>query len=318
MAKRKRKSVTQQIMQDAIRILDKYQHDLTRQQYIRDFKRFVKYCREKHNCRNLEECKKFIQEYVNYLTNEKQLSASTIHTYLSSICSVYNIQLSRFNKPVRHCAEYIRGRSQKLYPDSSQDFFMMKNQRLYLFQKAVGLRRNELRNLRGNDFLIDESGYPCVRVRNGKGGKFQLQRIKDEDVELVKSYFTSVASDEKIFTKAELDNHLNLHSLRAASARNYYFYLLYKVRNEPGFREQLESEVKLRWDLYNIDKKTGQPKPFDEKLIKGEYVFKGKNRELAIKKDRPIKMDKLCLLATSMMKLSHYRLNVAAVSYMLA
>ena len=49
MAKKKRKSVTQQIMQEAIKILNKHQHDLTRQQYIRDFKRFVKYCREKHN-----------------------------------------------------------------------------------------------------------------------------------------------------------------------------------------------------------------------------------------------------------------------------
>lgn len=317
MAKRKRKSVTQQIMQEAVKILNKHQHDLTRQQYIRDFKRFVQYCRVEHNCRNLGECKKYVQVYVDYLTDEKQLSTSTIHTYLSSICSVYNIKLSRYDKPIRHCAEYIRGRSQKLYPDSSQDFFRMENQRLYLFQQAVGIRRNELRNLRGNDFVIDESGYPCVRVRNGKGGKFQLQRIKDEDVELVKSYFSSVASDEKVFSKAELDNHLNLHSLRAASARNYYFYLLYKIR-EPGFREQLESEVKLRWSIYNIDKKTGKTKPFDDKLITGQYVLKGKNRELAIKKGRPIKMDKLCLLATSMFKLSHFRLNVAAVSYMLA
>lgn len=318
MAKKKRKSVTQQIVHDVIRILNKHQHDLTRQQYIRDFKRFVKYCREKHNCRNLEECKKFIQEYVNYLTNEKQLSASTIHTYLSSICSVYNIQLSRFNKPIRHSAEYIRGRSQKLYPDSSQDFFMMKNQRLYLFQQAVGIRRNELRNLQGDDFVVDESSYPCVRVKSGKGSKFQLQRIKNECIDMVKSYFDSVVSDERVFKKEELSNHLNLHALRAESARNYYFYFLYKVRNKPGFREQLESEVKLRWSIYNIDKKTGKPKPFDEKLITGEYIFKGKNRQLAIAKNRPIKMDKLCLLATSMFKLSHFRLNVAAVSYMLA
>lgn len=318
MAKKKRKSVTQQIMQEAIKILNKHQHDITRQQYIRDFKRFVKYCREKHNCRNLAECKKYVQEYVDYLTNERQLSASTVHTYLASICSVYNIKLSRYDKPIRHCAEYIRGRSQKLYPDSSQDFFMMKNQRLYLFQQAVGIRRNELRNLQGDDFVVDESSYPCVRVKSGKGSKFQLQRIAEDRVAYVKKCFDSVAPDEKVFTKAELDNHLNLHSLRAASARNYYFYLLYKVRNEPGFREQLESEVKLRWSIYNIDKKTGKPKPFDDKLIIGEYVFKGKNRQLAIAKNRPIKMNKLCLLATSMMKLSHFRLNVAAVSYMLA
>ena len=125
-------------------------------------------------------------------------------------------------------------------------------------------------------------------------------------------------SDEKVFSKKEMNNQLNLHALRAECARNYYFDLLRKVQEEPTFREELEKEVRLRWELYNIDKKTGKPKPFDEKLITGEYVFKGKNRILAIRKGRPVRMDKLCLLATSMMKLSHYRLSVAAVSYMLA
>lgn len=303
-------------MSEAVKELNKHQHDLTRKQYIRDFKRYVLYCRQLHNVKTLEECKAYVQEYADHLTYDRQLSASTIHTYLSSICSVYNINLSRYNKPIRHCAEYTRGRKTMLYPDSRQDFFQMKNQRLYLFQRAVGIRRNELRNLRCNDYLFDESGYPCIRIRCGKGGKFQLQRIKEEDVDLVKSYFDG--SDRKVFTKKELDNHLNLHSLRAASARSYYFYLLYKVNHEPGFRELLEKEVRLRWKLYNIDTKTGRAKPFDEKLITGEYVFKGKNRELAISKGRPIKMDKLCLLATSMFRLSHFRLNVAAVSYMLA
>lgn len=36
MAKKKRKSITQQIMSDAVKELNKHQHDLTRQQYIRD------------------------------------------------------------------------------------------------------------------------------------------------------------------------------------------------------------------------------------------------------------------------------------------
>ena len=316
MAKKRRKSITQQIMSDAVKELNKHQHDLTRQQYIRDFKRYVLYCRQLHNVKTLEECKAYVQEYIDHLTYERQLSASTIHTYLASICSVYNINLSMYSKPIRHCAEYTRGRKTMLYPDSSQDFFCMENKRLYLFQKAVGIRRNELRNLRCNDFVLDESGYPCVRVRSGKGGKKTLVRIKNEDISLVKSYFDG--SNEKVFGKNEMDNHLNLHSLRASSARSYYFYLLYKVNHEPGFHEQLEKEVRLRWKLYNIDKKTGNPKPFDEKLITGDYLFKGKNRELAISKGRPIKMDKLCLLATSMFRLSHFRLNVAAVSYMLA
>lgn len=99
MGKKRRKSITQQIMQEAIEILNKHQHDLTRQQYIRDFKRFVKYCREKHNAKNFKDCEKYIQKYSDYLSEEKQLSASTIHTYLASVCSVYDIHLSRIEKP---------------------------------------------------------------------------------------------------------------------------------------------------------------------------------------------------------------------------
>ena len=315
--KNRRKSVTQQIMTEAVKELNKHQHDLTRQQYVRDFKRFVVYCRQLHNVRNLGECKKYIQEYADYLSDEKSsLSASTVHTYLASICSVYNVSLSGYKKPIRHCSEYIRGRKTMVYPEARQDFSRKENQRLYLFQRAVGIRRNELRNLRSNDFCLDESSKFCVKIRQGKGGKFQLQRIFDEDVELVKSYFDG--SDEKVFSKKEMNNQLNLHALRAECARNYYFDLLRKVQEEPAFRDELEKEVRLRWELYNIDKKTGKPKLFDEKLITGEYVFKGKNRILAIRKGRPVRMDKLCLLATSMMKLSHYRLSVAAVSYMLA
>lgn len=314
--KKRRKSITQQIMDVAVKELNKHQHDLTRQQYIRDFKRFVVYCRQVHQVKNITEAKAYIQEYVDYLVNEKRLSASTVHTYLSSICSVYNLSLSAFQKPIQHCAEYSRRRTTKVYPEAKQDFFRQENQRLYLFQRAVGIRRNELCHLRSNDFVLDESSNYAIRIRCGKGGKFQLQRIQDEDVDLVKSYFDG--SDKKVFSKKEMDNHLNLHSLRAAAARNYYYYLLYKVRNEPLFRDQLEQELRLRWNMYNIDKKTGKPKPFDEKLIAGDYVFKGKNRALAIAKNRPIKMDKLCLLAVSVFKLSHYRLGVAAVSYMLA
>lgn len=158
-AKKRRKSITQQIMKDVVKELNKHQHDLTRQQYIRDFKRYVVYCRQLHNVKTLEETKAYIQEYADYLTYERQLSASTVHTYLASICSVHNIKLSRFEKPIRHCAEYTRGRKTMLDPESSQDFFRMENQRLYLFQKAVGIRRNELRNLRCNDFVLDESSY---------------------------------------------------------------------------------------------------------------------------------------------------------------
>ena len=67
--KKRRKSITQQIMDVAVKELNKYQHDLTRQQYIRDFKRFVVYCRQVHQVKNITEAKAYIQEYVDYIIN---------------------------------------------------------------------------------------------------------------------------------------------------------------------------------------------------------------------------------------------------------
>ena len=46
----------------------------------------------------------------------------------------------------------------------------------YMILRCVGIRRHEYRALRCENFVVDESGYPCVEVRKGKGGKYQLQR----------------------------------------------------------------------------------------------------------------------------------------------
>ena len=110
-------------------------------------------------------------------------------------------------------------------------------------------------------------------------------------------------------------NRLNLHKLRADSAREFYFENLKKLQEDPSYAEQMEKEIRARWEKYNIDKRTGKPKPFNSNLIKGYYVLRGKNRELARKSGMPGKYNKLCLLYTSIMKLSHWRCSVAVNSY---
>ena len=79
--KRVRKlSITQQIMQTAIEKLQKYQHDVTRKQYTKQMKLYVKFCRENFNSKSFEDCRNHIQEYSDFL-QQQNYSASTIHTY---------------------------------------------------------------------------------------------------------------------------------------------------------------------------------------------------------------------------------------------
>ena len=91
-----------------------------------------------------------------------------------------------------------------------------------------------------------------------------------------------------------------------------------RIQNEPGYAKQLEEEIIKRWNLYNIDKKTGKPKYFDKKQIEGYYYVRGDLRKLALEKGYPIKYDRLAVMATSIFKLSHFRLNVAVENYLLA
>ena len=308
-------TVTQEIMQMAIEKLAKYQNDVTRKTYARQFKSYVKFCRENFNVRTFEDCREHIQDYSDYLQTENY-TASTIHTYLASVCAVYEINLETIQKPTRHTADYVRGRNIKNI-DSKNDLDNPEWHHIVEFQRKVGIRRAELMRLQGSDFVCDESGYFCVRVKKGKGGKCQYQRILEKDIEFVESYFDGVAGNDYIFDRKYFENDLNFHGLRAEAAKTYYTEQLKRIKANPRYAEQLEKEVRVRWEKMNLNRK-GQSKKFIEVEIKGIYTLRGKNRDLAIKKGLPLNYDKLALLATSVFKLSHWRNDVTIASYMLA
>ena len=302
-------TVTQQIMQTAIEKLKRYENDVTRKTYTRQVKKYVKFCREKFDSKTFSDCEKHIQSYSDFLQSGGY-TASTIHTYLAAVCAVFEIDLATIKKPVRHVAEYTRGR------DAKDDLDNPKWSHIVEFQHRVGIRRNELKRLCGKDFQTDESGYLCVVVGRGKGGKMQYQRILEKDVEFVKAYFDSVSPNERIFDGKYFENDLNFHRLRAESAKEYYFEQLRKMKEDPKYDEKLEKEIRKRWENMNVAR-NGKVKKFKENELKGVYTLRGKNRELAIEKGLPLHYDKCALLATSIFKLSHWRNDVTVASYML-
>ncbi len=310
--KRKRLSVTQQIMNDAIKNLEAVKHNSTRKQYIRDFRKYVDFCRKEYGAKTLEDTKKYIQIYADDLL-AKGFTPSSIHTYLSAVCKVLNVPLSLIDKPKRYCNSFVRGRFPEKAVHRRNDLFSPKHRRLYLFQLNVGIRRAEIDKLRGDD-LIEIKGEYYIRVKRGKGNKFQLQKIAD--AELVKTYFEGKGPNDRIFTKEELSNDLNLHYLRSQSAKNYYFDILNKCNTDDAFREKLRQEVIERWNTYNINKSTGKPKYLSPDKLEGKIYLRGKSRQMALEAGRPICYDRLCTLATSIFKLSHFRTGVVIVNYL--
>ena len=258
------KTLSRKLFEDARDFFKKYENNKTRQIYTFAYRKFVDYCRKEHNSKSKEECEKHIEDYINFLT-EKGVSASTLHTYLASICVYHNIPMQIFKKPKRYTAEYKRGRIDNgKTKRKDNDLENERYKRLVEFQKCVGLRRNELKHLRGCDFVYDESGNPCVFVKKGKGGKQHQQRVLPCDVDFVKSYFDG--TENFVFSKEEMKNKLPLHYLRAKFAQRCYEYYL-KLAQDPKTSAILESEIRARWNRCNINKKTSKPKYLPKRLI---------------------------------------------------
>ena len=319
MAKRNRRtSITKNIMYDVRIVLkDKIKHDLTFKNYEKNVKRFVKFCRETFDCRDYESCREHIQDYADYL-KEHNYSPSTISTYIASTCCAFDLDMAEIKgRPIRRTGEFTRGRN-NITNHINQDFNNPEFERLVKFQKIAGLRRNELKYLTGDCLVKDSDNFWCLYIKNGKGGKSQMQRlIRPGDIDIIRPYFEDKGPDEPIFTEQELNNDLNLHKLRALSAQKYYDYLLHRIMTEPGYEDELIRQIVKRWEETNIDKRTGKPKPFNKKNLQSWVVTRGSVRKAAIANGRPIKYRRSAALACSVFRLSHYRVSVSIANYLI-
>ena len=125
----------------------------------------------------------------------------------------------------------------------------------------------------------------------------------------VRSYFNGTA--DFVFSRAELDNKIDLHHLRAVQAQRAYRYYEMRLRNEPEYRRQLEVEIKARWRKYN-------KRRWKQREFEGLYKLRGTNRQLAQKLGKPTEYDRLAVMAVSVFHLSHWRNDVTVSNYLLA
>ena len=319
MSKKKNKhykpSHSSKLRSNAKKFFGQYENNVTRAAYIKNYDKFIKFCREQYDCKTKEECAEHIEDYIEHL-KEKKHTASTIHTYMAPVGLYHGIPLNVMNLPKRYAAENTRSRKERKHYRSDGDENNSKYSRTVELQRCVGIRRNELKNLRGSDLKVDEFGYLCIVVRRGKGGKETYQRILPEDIVTVKSFFDG--TENKVFSVQEINNSIDYHLMRAEQAVRAYNCYLDRINNEPGYRKQLEDEIVKRWNEKCIDKKTKKPKHLDKKEIRGDYFVRGKNKQLALEKGLPIVYDRLSLMAVSIYHLSHWRLDVTVSNYMLA
>ena len=276
-------------------------------QYTNHAIKFGKWCRDTFGARHFEDCAQYVQAYSDYLVSAGK-KEGTIHTYLASICFVFDVPLSSIKKPIRHTANNTKSRGKKK-SDSRKDTQRGCSPRLYDFAGIICVRRHDYVALRQNDLTTDETGHLCVVIRKGKGGKYQLQRVPYGYEDFIRSFFDG--SDNFVFTKKEVTNKQDLHHLRHLAALREYRYYEHRLANEPEYRDQLIAEIKARWVDYN-------DRLLKDNEMRGKYIMRGKNRELAVRLGFQYSFDRLAVLATSIFHLAHWRNNVTVCNYIMA
>lgn len=287
--------------------------------YKRDCKNFASYCRINgvKTISQLANCKyEILQKYENSLENAGYRPA-TIHRYMSAPCKALEVNMGQINKPKRTADMITRGRDADANAQGKKKITQERFRRLVLVQEAVGLRRSELAKLRGRDLQTDESGYLCIYVHSGKGGKKQLQRILPSDISTIKEIFSEVKFNQKVFTAKEMNNKINLHGLRAEQAQRAYSYYAKRLEKEPDYKYTCRKELALRYKaVHTADRATNQR--FLKDIMNDKpYILRGKNREKAITQGKPVVYNRLAMMMVSVFHLSHWRLDVTSVNYLI-
>lgn len=260
------------------------------------------------------EAAKHVQAYLDWLAGQGR-SANTIHTAAAAVCKALGLRMADYDKPRRTDAPQ-KGRR----PAPSLEGRMDANveaqayQRLVKFAGAVGLRRAEYAALRGRDLEIGVDGYTYVIVERGKGGKRQRQRIDPADAGFVQSCFEGLASDDKIFSSRELQNKVNLHRLRREHAQQMYQQYAQRLAEEPAYRAQLLREVREAFSTAGEDWRRN---PDMRRIDSSPYYYcrSGVRRSLRAS-NRPVRYDRLALMAVSVFHLAHWRVDVTVKNYM--
>ena len=276
-----------------------------------------------------------LNEYSKYL-QERGYSAGTIHTYLAPICKGMQVEMDKVDKPKRKAATVSKRRVETSNLQGKRELTQERYNRSVRLSEAVGARRAELARLTYADLVArDESGYRCVAIHDGKGGKDTMQRLTPEQEAVVDDFIqkareAGLSASERVLTRKELQNHIDYHSLRAQRAQRAYEAYEERIRTEGA--APLIRELVARWNEYHRGDDAIQTRNGKFFIRKGSraahfykelrafdklYALRGDNRRRALTEGRPVVYNRLALLAVSVFDLSHWRLDVTVTNYML-
>lgn len=296
--------------------------------YKHDIKAFAEYARENgvKSAEAFERSDKraLIQAYADMLL-ERGKSPSTIHRYIAPVCKGAGINMADIEKPKRTIDRITRSRSVHANRQGNVEQVEDRFMRLVEFQKAVGIRRAELARLTPSDIIQTRDGRVYVHVARGKGGKEQFQAVLPDNIDIVLKT-RDTATGERLFSKDEMNNKIDLHALRADNAKAAYKYYANKLQESPSLRNQYAHMLQRYFYDMNKRLRESSQKQYNARLATfkrdmyqsgGIYKIRGASVDIAREKGLPLEYDRMALMMTSVFHLSHWRNDVTVINYIL-
>ncbi len=251
----------------------------TYQSYWKHTKYFIKFIREKHpECTTLKSAKKYVNEWLQMRTDEG-LSAWTIHLEAKAMGKLYGIapdDENYFQPPKRERQAITRSRVDRV---RDKHFSKANNDELIKFCQGTGLRRSELKALKGRDLITRQQidaeiaaleqkperepaddhrlgilydarmfeGEYFTHVRNGKGGRERISPIIGKHMEQIVERMKNITPDEKVWQ--HVNENADIHSYRAEYATTMYRAYARNIEDIPydrvnrGTGKRFQSEV---------------------------------------------------------------------------
>ena len=172
-----------------------------------------------HKPRTLEELRPYAEKWLQSNIDAKQ-SAYTIKLETAALAKLYGCKMKDFNvdTPKRNRGDIKRSRGEAA---RDKGFSEERNKDLVTFCHCTGLRRAELKQIRGADLREVNGKYYLEITRGTKGGRSRTSPImgSDEELKIVLKLLKDAGND-KVFPT--VNSHADIHGYRAQYATRVY------------------------------------------------------------------------------------------------
>lgn len=254
----------------------------------------------------IEEAKDHVQEYLDYLRYDKELSAQSIHTSCAALSKIFHTTMWEYDIPNRSISNIEKGQHTFSDMTKEQQIGKLEEYPVWNANRILGMRKNELLNLRTD--MIKEKNNRIEIEYVGKGGKHNRQIFTDQkEIEYIRTLKAAKEPHDRIFDKKEVERTPNLHKARELRCKDVYCRIVADIEKRGAVAEREYTE-QIRQSFKDAHKTLHEN-------LDTPYVVRGDNRQRLLDADRPVEYNRIALMIISTQITQHFRTSVTQNFY---